>query len=294
MPIIYRKETNMGIFSDVLLTVDFDRTLTAPDSTIPERNLEAIRYFMENGGAFTVNTGRSLPMANSFLDLVPVNAPLLLNNGSMAYDPAEQIITAARLIPLGMTQTIRKTMALFPDLVVEVQGLDAHYIFEENPAWDAFCQHNHCASGHAKPEDDLGAFMKFTVYGEIRESYVASLYEGSAEELARMDQAEAILRQEFGNVCEVFRSAPRIIDVHAKGVSKANAARNLQKKLGRSILVCVGDGENDLSMLHGADYAFTPRDAIVAKHFPNVCSCAEGAVADVIYKKIPEILKNNA
>ena len=52
----------MGIFSDILLTVDFDRTLTAPDSTIPERNLEAIRYFIENGGAFTVNTGRSLPM----------------------------------------------------------------------------------------------------------------------------------------------------------------------------------------------------------------------------------------
>ena len=30
------------MFSDVLLTVDFDRTLTAPDSTIPQRNLEAI------------------------------------------------------------------------------------------------------------------------------------------------------------------------------------------------------------------------------------------------------------
>lgn len=37
----------MGKFSDVLLTVDYDRTLTAPDSSIPERNLEAIRYFME-------------------------------------------------------------------------------------------------------------------------------------------------------------------------------------------------------------------------------------------------------
>ena len=66
----------MGIFSDVLLTVDFDRTLTAPNSTIPERNLEAIRYFIENGGAFTVNTGRSLPMTKVFRDIVPVSAPL--------------------------------------------------------------------------------------------------------------------------------------------------------------------------------------------------------------------------
>ena len=40
----------MGIYSDVLLTVDFDRTLTAPDSSVPERNIEAIRYFIDNGG----------------------------------------------------------------------------------------------------------------------------------------------------------------------------------------------------------------------------------------------------
>ena len=66
------------MFSDILLTVDFDRTLTATDSSIPERNLEAIRYFMENGGAFTVNTGRSVPLTKVFRDVVPVNAPRLL------------------------------------------------------------------------------------------------------------------------------------------------------------------------------------------------------------------------
>ena len=68
----------MGKFSDILLTVDYDRTLTAPDSSIPERNLEAIRYFMENDGAFTVNTGRSVPMIQVFRDRVPVNAPPMI------------------------------------------------------------------------------------------------------------------------------------------------------------------------------------------------------------------------
>ena len=34
----------MGIFSDVLLTVDYDRTLTGPDSKVPQRNMEAIHY----------------------------------------------------------------------------------------------------------------------------------------------------------------------------------------------------------------------------------------------------------
>ncbi|MGN0998678.1 MAG: HAD family hydrolase, partial [Faecousia sp.] len=74
------------MFSDVLLTVDYDRTLTAPDSSIPQRNIRAIEFFIENGGAFTVNTGRSIPMAQAFIDKVPVSAPLILYNGSAAYD----------------------------------------------------------------------------------------------------------------------------------------------------------------------------------------------------------------
>lgn len=284
----------MGIFSDVLLTVDYDRTLTDPNSVIPERNLEAIRYFIENGGAFTVNTGRSLPMTKVFRDIVPVSAPLLLYNGSAAYDLEKQEFLDAAIIPLDQEETIRCAMELFPDMTVEIQGLDAHYIFEENPAWDAFSEGNHCAWGHAQPGDDLGPFMKFALYGQLRSASVSALYEYTPEEIQRFDEVEQQLREMFGAWCEVFRAAPKIIDVHAKGVSKANAARALQKKLGRSILVCVGDGENDVSMLNDADYAFSPGDAIVAARFPNVCKCADGAVADVIYEKIPEILKINA
>ena len=38
------------------------------------------------------------------------------------------------------------------------------------------------------------------------------------------------------------------------------------------------------------NYAFCPADAVIAKRYENVCKCGDGAVADVIYKKIPEIL----
>lgn len=284
----------MALFSDVLLTVDYDRTLTAPDSSIPERNLEAIRYFMDNGGAFTVNTGRSVPMTKVFRDKVPVNAPLLLYNGSAAYDLDRGQLEFCHEIQLDMWETVHNCMALFPDLTVEVQGVDAHYRFTENPAWDAFSDNNHCARGFAKPGDDLGPFLKFSLYGEIRDVTVASLFDGSPEERRRMDEAEQQLKQHFGNYCEVFRAATRIIDVHAKGVSKGRSARELQHRLGRKILVCVGDAENDLPMLLDTDYAYCPADGIVADRFENVCKCADGAVADVIYKKIPEILKKGA
>lgn len=281
----------MAIFSDILLTADYDRTLTAPDSTIPQRNLEAIRYFMENGGAFTVNTGRSLPMTRVFRDKVPVNAPLLLYNGSAAYDLEAKQFSFYHEIQLDMWETIRECFELFPDLTVEVQGVDAHYCFTENPGWEAFSRCQQCDYAFARPGDDLGPFLKFTLYGQFRDVTVADMYNGSEEERRRMDAAEQLLRQRFGEHCEIFRAATRIIDIHAKGVSKARSARELQQKLGRKILVCAGDADNDLPMMYDADYAYAPADAIIADRFETVCNCADGAVADVIYKKIPEILE---
>jgi len=279
----------MGIFSDVLLTVDYDRTLTAPDSTIPQRNIEAIGYFMENGGAFTVNTGRSVPMARAFMDKVPTNAPLLLYNGSAAYNRESEQLEFMHEIGLDMWKTIGELLELFPDLTVEVQAVDAHYDFLPNPAWDAFSGNN-CAYATAKWGQDLGPFLKFSLYGEIRDVTVAHLFDGSAEEIQRMDEAERLIMERYGDKVVAFRAAPRIIDVHAAGVSKARSARELQQRLGRKILVCVGDAENDLGMLNDADFAFVPGDAILKDRFPNVCNCGDGAVADVIYEKIPGIV----
>lgn len=283
----------MGIYSDVLLTVDYDRTLTAPDSTIPRRNLDAIEYFMAEGGAFTVNTGRSVPMFRPVMDKVPVNAPLLLYNGSAAYDKQTGQLSFASPIEMDLWETVEIAIAAFPDLTVEVQGLDYHYCFSENKPWEAFSRHNGCACARAYPGDDLGPFLKFSLYGQIRSNTVADMYNGSPEELARLDRAEQELKALFPGKVEVFRATPRIIDIHARGVSKARAARRLKEELGRKILVCVGDAHNDIPMLEGADYAYCPADAVIKGQFEGVCPCGEGAVADVILKKIPEILGND-
>ena len=277
------------MFSDILLTVDFDRTLTAPDSTIPQRNLDAIEYFMENGGAFTVNTGRSVPMYSSQRDKVSVNVPLLLYNGSAAHT-AEGQLTNCFIIPTDPKAMIEDIQARFPDLAVELQGEKHHYLFRKDEMWENYCDNNGCPWAYADLNDIPLPFLKLALYEKFTANTVASMYQATPAQLAYFDEVEAYVKQRYEGLVEVFRAAPRIIDIHAKGVSKAAAARQLQKDLGRKILVCVGDAENDLAMLQAADYAFCPSDGIVADRFPNVCKCADGAVADVIYKKIPEIL----
>ena len=133
--------------------------------------------------------------------------------------------------------------------------------------------------------------VKFSVYGEFRKNTVADMYNATEEELEEFRQVTEYIQTKYGHAVDSFRACPRILDVHAKDCGKLNTARALQKKLGKKILVCVGDAENDLTMLEWADYAFCPSDGVVADRFPNVCPCDEGAVAEVIYEKIPQILK---
>ena len=276
------------MFSDILLTVDFDRTITGPDGTIPERNLEAIRWFIKNGGVFTMNTGRSTNTFRNYLDVIPVNAPFLLYNGSAAYENGQ--LTQLHPIELDMWTTLRTMQRLFPELSLEIQGVKNHYLVDATEEFRQFYEGMDWLYEPATPDKDIGPFIKFALFGRTPEKTMAQMFTGTPEELALFERAEETIRRMYGDKVEVFRAAPRIIDVHAKGVSKLRAARQLQERIGRKILVCVGDAENDLTMLEGADYAFCPADGVVADRFPNVCCCGEGAVADVIYKKIPEIM----
>ena len=276
------------MFSDVLMTVDFDRTMTGPDSKIPQRNLDAVAFFMENGGTFTVNTGRSVSSFHKHLGKLPVNAPVLMYNGSARWDNG--VLSDLKLLDFDLWETVKTVRTLFPDMNLEIQGTQYHDLVEPEEAYAKFYEELGWPHRIVKEGDDLGPFVKFALAGSPRSKGVATLFECTPEEMAAFDAAQAKLVEMWGDKIEVYRAASRIIDVHAKGVSKIAAARQLQQELGKKILVCVGDAENDLPMLEGADYAYAPADGVVADRFENVCNCADGAVADVIYKKIPEIL----
>ena len=222
------------MFSDILLAVDFDRTLTGPDSKIPARNLEAIRYFMENGGAFTVNTGRTPATLHHHMPNLPYNAPLLMYNGSASYWKGE--LQDCSLIDLPIWPTLEKIHEMFPDLHIEFQAENVNYLVDAKPEMGELEDKMHWAWKPAQWGQDMGPFLKFALWGEVRNPGIGDMYDASEEEIAYFDAAQAKLEELWGDKLSCFRPAPRIIDVQAKGVSKALAVKNLQEKLGRKIL----------------------------------------------------------
>ena len=276
-------------YSDVLLTVDFDRTFSACDSTVPQRNLDAVRYFMEQGGTFTINTGRSAVNFAKHLEDTPVNAPFLLYNGSAAYENGK--LCQCVEIGVDMWEMIDLLHSKFPTVDVEIHGGDYHYLVEPTEKVLALYKNLGWRWKEASRDIDMGPFIKLAVFGQTEKPLFSDLYKATEEELRIFDEIIKTLESRYGDKIEVFRAAPRILNIHAKGVSKLQAARTLQKKLGKKLLVCVGDAQNDVPMLDGADYAFCPADATIADRYPNVCPCDKGAIADVILKELPKIFE---
>lgn len=223
------------MYSDFLLTVDFDRTLTAPDSSIPENNIEAIRYFMENGGAFTVNTGRSVPSCRgAVIPDVPVNVPLLLYNGSAAYDKKTGVFTRQTPIDFDICE-IQMLQDAFPDLRIEVQGVDAHYLLTRDEMWQAYCDHNGMTWGESPLKEIPSPFLKFSIYGRFKDETVAAMYDATEEELARIDEAIQFVKTHWSDKVEIFRACKQIVDMQAKGCNKYRSARLLQRSWAKNI-----------------------------------------------------------
>ena len=123
----------MGKFDGVLLASDFDNTILnterprrtgCPIPPISQRNVEALRYFMDNGGRFAVATGRALPAFRIFAEQVPMNAPAVVCNGGALYD----FKTERYLETMELPETIRPqgqdVLDRFPTAAVEAYHMD--------------------------------------------------------------------------------------------------------------------------------------------------------------------------
>lgn len=74
-----------GLFDGVLLASDYDGTLVPDTKIVTPGVKKALQFFEENGGRFTVCTGRCYLGFHSYSRDI-INAPVLLANGGMAYD----------------------------------------------------------------------------------------------------------------------------------------------------------------------------------------------------------------
>lgn len=246
----------MGKFTGMLFTSDFDHTISDHDGNVPQENLAAIEYFIQEGGRFCLNTGRSIPAARSRALQVPCNAPCLLYNGAACYDYPKEELIFAHSLPEGAERLL--PILEKEELGIEIQGIAHHYskavISSREPMLQKEGMQTVITDSIPRP------WMKIVLCGlggTVLESY-DQVPEAERQRFARLQQQ---VRELCGEEFYVTASMPRVIEIGNPRCTKATGARQLAKMLGCSKVICAGDAPNDTPMLIDADYAFCPTDA---------------------------------
>ena len=112
----------MDKFAGVLLASDFDDTLYCDEGGVPSANLEALGYFLREGGRFTVATGRAKRTFAPHFHDVPINAPVILSNGALLYDFAAGRTVVDLPLPPQAAEDLTALADAFPSLGVESRG----------------------------------------------------------------------------------------------------------------------------------------------------------------------------
>ena len=99
----------MGIFDGCLLASDLDGTLIFGEN-IPKRNVEAIDYFVSEGGIFSVATGRSPAAVDGVLNEFKNIGPSVFTNGSVIFDYSKKLILHQRFLSSECNTAINEVL----------------------------------------------------------------------------------------------------------------------------------------------------------------------------------------
>ena len=259
-----------GKFSGLLIASDFDLTFF-DKGFIPERNIEATRYFMENGGLFTISTARPVDSLERFLPMFSINAPAILSNGGVIYDYQNRRLLHACYLPPRALAAAREVYERFPGARIELFTATGVGIARELPILSEKEQ-------STRPQGNLIDIYSFD------EPVTRIVYLAEKELTAEI--ADYVMSRSDGEYGEI-RSMNNFYNVMPNGVSKGAGLIRLAEILGIPIenTYCIGDDYNDVEMLKTAGVGACPENAVQAvKEICDIVVCAmnDGAVAGLI------------
>lgn len=252
----------MGKFDGILLVTDFDGTV-AVGAKISQGNAEAIRYFQEEGGIYTLCSGRIEKGITELMAPVVPNAPCILVNGTLIYDTKQNECLYRAPCGRELWDFCEEMYDTFPE---DVDGLRMYPV------------------GEGINVDRAKGGITQSLWEMYDRPILKGIIHVAADSSDRMLEA---IRDKARGRFSVSRSWPRGIEVQALGCDKGAAVLRLRKLLGERVklLVTAGDYENDVSLLEVADIGYAvgnAQPAVKAVASRITVPCAEDAVARII------------
>lgn len=261
----------MGKFKGVLLVSDFDDTLYNSRQEVSCRDREALAYFVREGGHFTVATGRARSTFSPYVHLVPINAPVVLSNGSLLYDFDKCQAVVDLPLPATAAEHFTALCEAIPALGVEVYHGDDIYIYHPNA---------HTARHMQK------------VNGNWTESALTAAPMPWSKAVMQADHeillgAQRMARELWPESYEAIFSNLVLLEFTAKTATKGGMVRKLAEllEIQQQDIYCVGDNQNDIPMLAVSAIPFAPANCAQAVRdwgATIVNSCDEDCLAQIV------------
>lgn len=263
----------MKKFEGVILACDMDGTLLDDNHQIPKRNLDALHYFAEQGGLFSIATGRNPAAAEAYFEKLPINTFYCLLNGSLIYNQERELVYCNNL----------------KDSVKEL--IEFSLLNNSQIGCEILCTNQILI----RKMSDVTKYHMTTLkldYEEVSQAQLSEIktddwckinFTGTPEQIVQLQHSVASYQTEFA----MTSSLPYFWEVTAHGISKGVALEKISTmlNLSRKNIYAIGDSYNDESMLTFAEVGFAPANAeegILSLSDVQVCSNNQGAVADAI------------
>ena len=220
-----------------LIAADMDGTLLNPHSDLTRRTIAAARRAMDAGVFFTLSSGRMPEAMVGFAEALKLNAPMILFNGAMIYDPRDGRTLFSNPLP---ADTARNVARMLEELGIYVQCYPGNGYYCQKR-----CEHTRLYEQSIRvTATELGT----PVSEWIREPMIKLLAIAPPEQL---DPAKAALEKAFPEGVSFMKSRPHFLEIVSQSVDKAVALKALGRQLGveREEMMAFGDGLNDVSMV---------------------------------------------
>jgi len=261
----------MGKFDGVLLVSDFDDTLYDLNMRVPPANLRALERFVEQGGRFTVATGRAHTTFAPYAHLAPINAPVILSNGSALYDFQRQKMLYQTQLHEEAPRDLARLCEQIPEVGFEAYHGEDIYVYRPNWVTDVHME-------------KVGTSYAVCPIEQMPTPWTKAIVQGEHEPLLR---ARAWLEEACPDRYEAIFSNHYYLELTQRGSNKGGMAERVAQMLGVSPehLYCVGDNQNDIPMLARSAIPFAPANC--AREVKDwgariLCHCNEGTIAQVI------------
>jgi len=220
----------MGKFDGILIATDLDGTLVS-DGKVSKENADAIRYFQKEGGLFTVATGRYVShIKENFANDIDPNTCIMTLNGNVLYDMKEdKKLRVSKMDKENAQMVLSYSTDKFKDSILFINICDE----DESYKYDGKVERDTCKCVYVMKD--------------------------CASAIALRDD----LRKNFSHLYNAERSWPTGVEIYSKYSGKGEAIKYIREKIHPEIkiAICVGDYENDVSMLKEADIGYAVANA---------------------------------